>query len=195
MEKVIQHHNQMMMMSVLATFLQLGTGDTGSFALSADQSSFFLDSLGDYATYFCEQMFKQVIKRLVDLNFGKQEIYPILDFIPLGNINFVQFSQAIGNLVNAQAVKIDSKMIQWIHRMFKMPEISKETLEIMQEQEAEKELSALEQKTTDDMPMPEGEEKSGGLDQRDGMEDDKEQDQDKNNNGGTSTAKVSPNEY
>lgn len=50
---MIQHHDRMISVSVLAQFLTLGGSDMGSFALSEDQSSLFLmveRALGEYVT-------------------------------------------------------------------------------------------------------------------------------------------------
>lgn len=154
MDGAIKHHSSMILMSVMATFLQLGTNATGSYALSEDQSSFFLKCEQDMASYLAEQINAQVIKEMVDLNFGPQKCYPYLKATSLGDIDFGEYATTLSSLVNAGLVKMNAKMIQFVHREFKLPEISEEDMEMMQEQEIADALTGLEGGQGDGMDVP-----------------------------------------
>lgn len=143
-DETIKHHNRMIMMSVLAEFLDLGGGDTGSLALSQDQSSFFLQSLEDIARYFCEEFNRNVVKEIVDLNFGKQEKYPTLAFAPLGTIDYQEMSGVLSTLSAAGMLEADPEMLQFIRKLFRFPELSEEKIEKMNAEANEKELATLE---------------------------------------------------
>lgn len=144
-ESQINHHNAQIMLSVLATFLALGSeGGGGSYALSQDQSSFFLNVCRDNAAYFREQVDKQVIKRLVDLNFGPQEKYPVVQHTPLGDIDYQEFSTVLSTLSAANLIDVDPKLKQFIHTVFNLPKISQERLDMMEEQSVEADLAKLE---------------------------------------------------
>lgn len=125
-EKAIDHHNRQIVLSILAQFLMLGGDGTGSLALSKDQSSFFLKVLDDKASYLAEQINKRVIKPLVDINFGKQEVYPELTYSPLGDTDLEQMSKVVSELLNAGAITKNSKDEQYIRRLFGFPELSEE---------------------------------------------------------------------
>lgn len=133
----IQHHNKMILMSVLATFLGLGTDSTGSFALSKDQSSFFLKHVEDKANYFAEQITEQVIKRLVHINFGEKAEVPKLKFTALGDIDFKEMSEVLKTISEAGLIHVDGKMKQFAHKTFKLPELSDEDAAKAEEEEKE----------------------------------------------------------
>jgi len=128
-DSLIEHHNKQILLSVLANFLGLGTDGVGSFALSKDQSSFFLKHVEDKARYFTEQINKQVIKRLVDINFGKREVYPKLKFSALGDIDFREMSEVLKTLSDGGLIINDGKLKQFSHKMFKLPELTREQIE------------------------------------------------------------------
>ena len=145
-DSLISHHDRMILMSGLAGFLNLGSDSAGSFALSQDQSSFFLKHVEDKAAYISEQITKQVIERIVIVNFGEQKKYPALKYMPLGDIDWAEYSQAVSALVNSGLVRKDGKTQQFIHRAFNLPEITDEELEIAK---IEDEVSSLEKDNQD----------------------------------------------
>lgn len=143
-EEMVQHHNKQILLAVLATFLGLGTDSTGSFALSQDQSGFFLKHVQDKADYLVEQINLQVIKRIVDLNYGPQEIYPQLKYAPLGDIDYQELSGALKTLVDGGLVVVDAKLKQWVHRTFKLPEITEEDMARMEAEAIDASLKTVE---------------------------------------------------
>lgn len=74
MQKAIDHHDTQIPASMLAQMLKLGTRNTGSFALSSDQSEMFLDSLNGKANYF-DQVFNldPGIPLLIRYNFANAD--------------------------------------------------------------------------------------------------------------------------
>lgn len=144
MDNQVNHHNAQITLSVLATFLALGTDGTGSLALSKEQSSFFLNVLRDMGAYLREEAGNQLIRRMVDLNYGPQEKYPELTHTPLGDIDTKIFSETLKTLVDADLVDVDPRLKQFVHGVFNLPKISKERMEEMEEQKVEAELTKLE---------------------------------------------------
>ncbi len=137
MDKLIEHHNRMIMMATLSQFLALGSDGTGSMALSRDHSSFFLQHVEDKAHYFAAQFTEQVIKRLVILNFGEQEWYPELKFIPLGDENLKEAADTLNVLSMAGLLKSQDVAIQqYVRQRFKLPELTDEQVA---DEEAEEE--------------------------------------------------------
>jgi len=69
----IQHHSEMIMRSVLANFLSLGTTQTGSRALGGSMRDFFYLSLEALSRKIDETLTNTSIRRLVDYNYGGVE--------------------------------------------------------------------------------------------------------------------------
>lgn len=84
-EKMINHHDGMMAKSVLAHFIQLGTGSSsGSWALSSDQSDFFTIALETILNEWAETFTFYAIPQLVDHNF-RTRAYPEMQLGPLAD--------------------------------------------------------------------------------------------------------------
>lgn len=128
-KEAISHHNSMILMTIMATFLGLGQDGTGSYALAKDLSSFFLKHVEDKCNYLAEQITDQVIKRIVRMNFGEDVEVPNLRFSPLGDIDFKELSEVLVALSAAGLIKSDGHMMQFIHKTFKLPEMSDDDVE------------------------------------------------------------------
>ncbi len=128
MESVL-HHDRQITLNILAQFLNLGSGDTGSFALSKDQTSFFglyLEAVGNYVQ---EVINTQLIKELVDFNYGPQENYPKLVFSSMGDVDFKEMSEVLLSLTQSGLVENNPELKVWVAKMFKLPEVSREDFE------------------------------------------------------------------
>ncbi len=123
-EDAIAHHNNMILLTVLATFLNLGGDGTGSFALSKDLSSFFLKTVEQKLEYWKSQFERQVIMPLVKMNFGKNAKIPKLKYTPLGDINFSEYATTLTQLNSAGLLMIDGKFKKWAAETFQLPEIT-----------------------------------------------------------------------
>lgn len=152
-ESAIEHHDRRILMAVLASFLGLGSDSTGSFALSKDQSSFFLKHVEDKAAYLAEQFDKQVIKRMVDLSFGPQKEYPHLRYNSLGDIDFAEMSTALKTLADGGYMDIDVKMKQFTRDMFQLPKLSEEDVDDIELKAVENEINAADQGAEFDLPQ------------------------------------------
>lgn len=133
--ELVDHHNRMIMVGVLAQFLALGSDGSGSLALSSDQSSFFLKMVENKANYIAEQFTEQVIKPLVILNFGEQEWYPRLTFTPLGEKNLSEMATILNILTMSGVVKTDAQLKQWVRQTFNLPEMTDEDVEEAEEED------------------------------------------------------------
>ncbi|HEB41829.1 MAG TPA: hypothetical protein ENI08_02295 [Candidatus Dependentiae bacterium] len=143
-DKAIEHHDRRILLSVLAAFLGLGSDSGGSFALSKDQSSFFLKHVEDMAVYVAEQITEQVIKKMVELNFGEGAEVPKLRFAPLGDIDFKEMSDVMKILLEVGLVENTIKTKQFVRKMFKLPELTEEDIDKIEEDELDKEINDIE---------------------------------------------------
>lgn len=166
-KELIEHHNKMILTSTLSQFLGLGSDGSGSLALSKDMSSFFLKHVEDKAHYFAGQISKQVIRRLVRLNYGDQETYPELRFTPLGDIDFKEMSEVVNTLVTAGLVKPEPKLQQWTRQTFKLPELSdEEVVELEKTYVEDEEVNREMKKRSLENPQPVEEKKPKGKEEK-----------------------------
>jgi phage gp29-like protein len=144
---MIEHHNRMICMTVLAQFLNLGTEGVGSLALSNDQSSFFLKHVEGIIHYFRSQFNTQIIRKLVDLNYGKQATYPELRNSTISEKNLLEFSQMIKNFIDAGVITTDTDLQQWIRQTVKAPEMTDE--QMAEEEAKETPVQKVEEEETE----------------------------------------------
>jgi hypothetical protein len=101
-------------MSVLAGFLGLAgvaTGGRGSYALSQDQSDFFLKSRQAVAMEMAESLSYDVVRPLVMLNFGANATFPKCRFGPLQDEQVQQLMTLFGQIVAAPALHIPIQIV------------------------------------------------------------------------------------
>lgn len=94
----MEYHSLQLSRSVLAQFLDLDKG--GSYALSEDQSTFFLQNLKAVSKIVIGPINKDVIRPLVDFNYAVER-YPTLEMAPLDKRNFEKIAAAIATLFSA----------------------------------------------------------------------------------------------
>lgn len=104
-QDMINYLDTQMSAAVLANFTDLATGatGTGSYALSRDQSTFFVQSLEAYAGELAESITHNVIGDLVVFNHGRQAKFPKFEFEPLADSDVDRCITLIGQLANAQS--------------------------------------------------------------------------------------------
>lgn len=76
--KVIERYNKAIATSVLADFIFLGQGSTGSFALSSNKTEIFATAVGAYTKGIAEVFNRHLLPRLWKLNGMDHEVMPTL---------------------------------------------------------------------------------------------------------------------
>lgn len=142
----IDHHNRMILMNVLAPFLDLGSGSTGSFALGETQLNFFLNSLQNIGKNI-SGVINNAIKELIEINFGAQDFYPMLRATEIGNIDKQIIINAISTAVTSGLIKIDKPLREWTRENLNLPEEDEATVE---EPEKKEEKEEVDKKTPDE---------------------------------------------
>ncbi|HYK70453.1 MAG TPA: DUF935 family protein [Streptosporangiaceae bacterium] len=103
--------------SVLAGFMALtgsATGGRGSYALSQDQSSFYLKSRQAVAKEIAESISFDLIRPLVLLNFGTEAVYPQWHFGPLQDEQIQALLTMFQTLAAAPALHIPLQVLDLI---------------------------------------------------------------------------------
>ncbi len=133
-KEAINHHNREITKNILAQFLELGATWGGSYALSEDQSSLFLLGLAAAANQFCEVVYQDILKELVDLNFSliPGQSYPYLKYSKLGDVKYAELATTISTLVWVWVVNPDENLEKHMREVLDLPE--KEEVETPEEQ-------------------------------------------------------------
>lgn len=121
----IQRLNREILISVLAQFLDLGSGPYGSRALSADQSTTFHNNLTAVANTIKDVVNKYAVKQLVDLNFTVNE-YPKLNFSQIGIIEYEKLAKAVSSLVQHKVIKPDDETEDYLRNVMSLPKKKKD---------------------------------------------------------------------
>lgn len=136
----ISHHNKEILQSVLAQFLELGmsAGGSGSRAVSMDHSELFLKAMEAIAGTIVDEINKNLIPELVDLNFNDVQKYPKLDFAGIEKVDMDALSKAYSTLVTAGALTPTDDDQQYIRGAMGLPPRTQEDIdEANEEDEAE----------------------------------------------------------
>ena len=119
-DETIRRYNREVLISVLAQFLDLGSGPTGSRALSADHSSTFHNNLTALAKTIQDVINKYAIKQLVDLNFTTDK-YPSLEYSYIGLPRYKEISEALSKLIEKGAIFPDEKLEEHLRELMSLP--------------------------------------------------------------------------
>jgi phage gp29-like protein len=121
----VNHHNTMILRGLMIPSLMLGNEGSGSGSYALGQSHFdlFLFRLQSIQRDLEKVINDKIIKRLIDINFGKQDIYPELQFKPLMDKDRDQLSDIFFKLVNAQIIEPTE---EWIRDQMGFPQMSED---------------------------------------------------------------------
>jgi len=116
----IEHHDLQITRSILAQFINLGGGEYGSYALSQDQSGFFLMALLAVAQNVASTINRYGIKQLVDYNWDVKKpprlVVSDLEFFDIGT-----YTKAIADLAGAGALLPDAGVEDELRRKLHLP--------------------------------------------------------------------------
>jgi len=117
----LEHHDTSILKAGLAQFLNLGTKDVGSWALSEDQSSFFLMALNADAQYIANTINSYAIPQLVDYNWDV-EGYPTIKCDPVGNRGKDKIINGLKTLIDGKVVLPDDNLEEFMRDLMGLPE-------------------------------------------------------------------------
>lgn len=169
-QKAIDSCDTKMALSVLAQFVLLGQqGNTGAYALSRDQSDFFLDGLQHIVDLIESIIHRQIITPMIKLNFG-ETIDP--DRIRLSGDNLnkkigKELSEILASITPQGFVSptVDDEIK--IRKSLDLPELSEEEIETRREKQRLKDINAATGRTS----MPPDSNPDSGLEDDDEDED------------------------
>jgi hypothetical protein len=101
--KVVDRYNRAIATSVLADFIFLGQGSTGSFALSSNKTEIFATAIGAYLNSIAETFNRHLLPRLWKLNGMDYEFMPTLVPGDLEKPDITALSDFVSKLTSAGA--------------------------------------------------------------------------------------------
>jgi len=123
----IQHHSEMIMRSVLANFLTLGTTQTGSRALGGSMRDFFYLSLEAISHKIDETISNTSIRRLVNYNYtpqaGQRLPYPRLvtsNILVVNPLELLEVAKDVGKF-DVDLLQPDDDTENWIRKKCGLP--------------------------------------------------------------------------
>jgi phage gp29-like protein len=116
----IEHHDLQIARSILAQFMTLGSGSTGSFALSEDQSSFFLMALKAMGKNVCNVINRYAIREMVDYNWEVKR-YPKITVSDLDSYDVTKMADALTKMVTAGIILPDEYIESEVRRKMHLP--------------------------------------------------------------------------
>lgn len=120
----LQYHSRQILLSMLVQFLQLGSkeGSSGSWALSADHSELFLQSIEGIAQNLCDTINRFLIPQLVDANYPGSERYPRLVFSDIKRTDVAGLASAYKTLGEAGGLKPIRGDEKYMRSIMNLPE-------------------------------------------------------------------------
>lgn len=124
----IQHHNEMIAMNILASFLVFGTTRTAARATAVVLEDLFLQSLEGILAELAETINEDIIRQLVEWNFGEG----IQVHISPGSVRkrrVGELSAAVSALVRAGALRPDTDVENFLRRIIGLPPVGEGSAE------------------------------------------------------------------
>lgn len=116
----IEHHDVRIVRSILAEFLAMGTGSTGSLAMHKDKSAFFMMALGGIANQLSDTMNAHLIRPWVDYNWSVTE-YPQLRYSRLESRDLQTWADAVLKLSQAAVITADEDIEKEARSLLDLP--------------------------------------------------------------------------
>lgn len=98
--KIIERYDYRIAQSMLTDFLLMGSSSTGSFALSDNKVSTFLQSLESYLEVICNEINRKAVPELFERNSWSLEDLPHLKYKPISSISASELGSFLNNVKN-----------------------------------------------------------------------------------------------
>lgn len=119
---LINHHDTKMAQSLLMSFLTTGEGKVGSYALSANQTNFYLLALDAYGKDMCDTTNRHVVKKVVGWNYDNIQEYPSLKFI-LPKFDVDKYLQALNLAIGGKIVTPTRSLELYTRNLLGLPQL------------------------------------------------------------------------
>lgn len=125
-DRIIRRHEAAFFRSAMAQWALLGAARVGSWALSKDQTDFFLMALNGWLGVFKDVINDIAVPRLFELNknaFVGMTSYPYLDHAPISREDIGEWAKAVTLLTGAGFLSATTEDQKWTRERLGLPEI------------------------------------------------------------------------
>ena len=122
----IDREDRYILFNVLGQFMNLGNTETGSRSVGEVHSDLFYGSLQFVANDIATTLEKDLIRELVDVNFGEQKSYPKISVTKLQKPNIALVLDAISKLIPIGVLTTDENIEKTIRDLMDLPEKTEE---------------------------------------------------------------------
>lgn len=159
-DPVIRRYQHDIARSILSEFLMLGSGSTGSYALSKSKTDLFLRALESYIQSIVDVLNKQLVERLWELNGLDYEYMPKIEAGDVAPHDLKELGSYLRNLNGAEIdLSNQPEIIDALLKNAELPPLDRELYEESQEQKKEAAKAKVQPNmTTPDSNMKEDEE-------------------------------------
>ncbi len=134
--RAILRYRSEMLMSVLASFIALGTEKVGSYALSADQRDFFQIGVEGWVSSIADTINRFALPELLQINGFAMDEMPELTYSGLADISTTGISDYFSKLTSAGLINYDAELENWLRRKVQAPEMPDEMSAYQQDTQA-----------------------------------------------------------
>jgi hypothetical protein len=120
----IEFENSEIVSAFMANFLLLGSTQSGSRAVSMDQSEFFMGAIQYVADEAVSPFNHKLLPQLVRMKYGPQEAYPRLKVTGISDRAGKELADALKALAEGQVIQPDDVLEAHVRRRYQLPEKS-----------------------------------------------------------------------
>lgn len=121
-----KYHDENSGRALLSEFMSLGSNAGSRSLLQGKQDSLML-ALQGFGNYLCEVINKRLVKLLIDMNFGPQEVYPRVSVEDLDTMSPMMKAKLMQMLVQADIIRPDDPLEDYARQSLYLPPRDPET--------------------------------------------------------------------
>lgn len=130
--KAIDFENTEIVSAFMANFLLLGSTQSGSRAVSMDQSEFFLGGIQYIADESISAINHKLIPQLIRMKYGPQEAYPRMKISGISDKAGKELAEALAHLTTSQVIQPDDVLEAHTRKRYQLPKKSDIGVRIVQ---------------------------------------------------------------
>lgn len=136
LKSAIDMENQEIVAAFMANFLMLGQSQSGSRAVSMDQSQFFLGAIQYIADESVKGINHTLIPNLIKMKYGPQDAYPVLKITGISDKAGKELADSLKALAEGQFIQPDDELEEHLRQRFGVTKKSDKGVRIVKPQDS-----------------------------------------------------------
>lgn len=122
----IRRYQEEIARAVLAEYMYLGSGSQGSWALSSDKTSNFIESVRGMLDTIAAMFTRQCVSRLMQINGVDPQYWPSLSYTGLDRPDLTKIGEYVTRLASAGVSVTDEETVRWLRQIGGLPDYFEE---------------------------------------------------------------------